>query len=212
MEFVDLFIVAVGCIVLFEGANRLDLVSSANKLRMKITNRSEEGIPDNCLSYKILNRPSEEARWNFGIESEINARPMLLFVLVILTLTAFFTILMFSASYPRIVFFILSIVFALALHSGPDSISNNERYLRIIGKQDPEKLNGHDLKFLAKNIKDYRDWPQFQVIFGLLFISIFLWPDWFFFIGVGIVLILGFIFLGSKYSIQRGVFESSPGI
>jgi len=208
MEFVDLFIVAVGCIILFEGASRLDLVSSANKLREKITNRSEEGIPDNCLSYKILNRPSEDAKWNLGIESEINARPMVLFVLVILTLTAFFTILMFSASYPRIIFFIVAIVFALALHSGPDNISNNERYLQIIVRQEPEKLNGHDLKFLTKNINDYRDWPQFQVIFGVLFLSSFFWPDWLYFIGVGIVLLLGFFFLGSKYSIQKGVFES----
>jgi hypothetical protein len=208
MEYVDFFVIAAGCVILFEGARRLDMVSHASKLREKITNRSEEGIPDNCLSYKIMNRPSEESKWNLGLESEINARPMLIFVLVILTLAAFFTILMYSASYPRIVFFILTIVFALALHSGPDHISNNELYLRIIGKQDPEKLNGHDLKFLTKNIKDYRDWPLFQVIFGILFISIFLWPDWFFFIGVGIILLLGFIFLGSKYSIQKGIFES----
>ena len=208
MEFVDFFIVAVGCIILFEGARRLDIVTRATKLRDMVTNRSEEGIPDNCLSYKILNRPAEDAKWNLGIESEINARPMVLFALVILTLAAFFTILMYSASYPRIVFFILTIVFALALHSGPDNISNNEQYLRIIVRQNSEKLNGHDLKFLTKNIKDYRDWPEFQIIFGILFISIFLWPDWFFFIGVGIILVLGFFFLGSKYSIQRGIFES----
>ena len=208
MEFVDFFIVAVGCIILFEGARRLDIVTRATKLRDMVTNRSEEGIPDNCLSYKILNRPAEDAKWNLGIESEINARPMALFALVILTLAAFFTILMYSASYPRIVFFILTIVFALALHSGPDNISNNEQYLRIIVRQNSEKLNGHDLKFLTKNIKDYRDWPEFQIIFGILFISIFLWPDWFFFIGVGIILVLGFFFLGSKYSIQRGIFES----
>ncbi len=208
MEFVDFFTIAVGCIILFEGASRLDRVSFANKLGEKIANRSEEGIPDNCVSYKILNGPSEDAKWNLGIESEINARPMVLFVLVILTLTAFLTILMFSASYPHLLFFIVAIIFALALHSGPDNISNNERYLRIIVRQDPDKLNGHDLNFLVKNIKDYRDWPQFQVIFGILFISTFLWPDWFFFIGVGIILLLGFIFLGSKYSIQKGIFES----
>ena len=208
MEYADFFIAAVGCIILFEGILRLNLVSRASKLREKITNRSEEGIPDNCLSYKILNRPSDESKWNLGLESEINARPMVLFALVILTLAAFFTILMFTASYPRIAFFILAIVFALALHSGPDSISNNERYLRIIIKQDSEKLNGHDLKFLTKNLKDYRDWPLFQVILGILFLSIFLWPDWFFFIGVGIILLLGFFFLGNKYSIQKGIFES----
>jgi hypothetical protein len=208
MEYVDFFVVAMGCIILFEGAWRLDMVSRATKSRDKITNRSEEGIPDNCLSYKILNSPTDDTKWNLGVESKINERPMVIFVLIILTLAAFFTILMYSASYPRIVFFILSFIFAIALHSGPDNISNSERYLRIITKQDPEKMNGHDLRFLVKKIKDYRSWPEFQVIFGLLFMSSFLWPDWFFFIGVGIILILGFFFLGSKYSIQKGIFES----
>ncbi|MBY8999216.1 MAG: hypothetical protein KGD60_16025, partial [Candidatus Thorarchaeota archaeon] len=81
----------------------------------------------------------------------------------------------------------------------------------VIAVQDPDELNGHDLRILTKNIKEYRSWPWFQLVFGIVFATSVFWPDWFFFVGFAVILIAGFCFLGSKYSIHRGVFGSEPG-
>ena len=212
MEYIDFLVVAVGCIIFFEAARRLDMVSSATQMSENIENKSEDGIQDNCMSYKILTRPSEGAKWGPGIGSAINDRPFVIFLLIIIALGVFGTALAYIASYPKTAFLIVAIVFALALHSGPDNISNKERYLQVIAAQNPDGMNGHDLRILAKNTKEYRSWPQFQLIFGLAFVSSFFWPDWFYFIGFGLILLAGFCFLGNKYSIQKGVFGSEPGI
>lgn len=212
MEYVDFLVLGVGCLIIFEAARRLRLISLANKLGTCISNRNEEGIQDNCLSYKILTRPSEGAKWSPGVGAAINNNPFIIFILVIITLAVFGAVLAYVSSYPKLSLLIISIVFSLALHSGPDKISNEERYLQVIAVQDPDKLNGHDLRILTTNIKEYRSWPQFQLMFGILFASAIIWPEWFFFYGLGFILIAGFCFLGSKYSIQKGVFGSAPGI
>ena len=111
-------------------------------------------------------------------------------------------------SYTHVGFFVLSLVFCLILHSGPDNISNSERYLQIIVSQDPSKMNGHDLKYLVSNINTYVSWPWFQGIFGLAFATAFIWIDAFMFYGLLLILLAGFCFLGSKYSIQKGIFQS----
>jgi hypothetical protein len=212
MEYVDFLVVAVGCIIFFEAVRRLNLISSATKVVESISNKTEEGIQDNCLSYKILTRPSEGSKWSPGIGAAINDRPFIIFMLVILALGVFGAVLAYVSSYPKIAFLIISVVFALALHSGPDKISNMERYLQIIAVQNPDELNGHDLGILTYNIKEYRSWPRFQSMFGLVFASSIFWPEWFFFIGFGFILLTGFCFLGNKYSIQKGVFGSEPGM
>ncbi|TFH08991.1 MAG: hypothetical protein E4H14_05345 [Candidatus Thorarchaeota archaeon] len=212
MEYVDFLVAAVGCIIIFEAARRLRLISSAIKFGENITNKAEEGIQDNCSSYKILTSPSEGSKWSPGIGAAINDRPFIIFLLVILALGVFGGVLAYVSSYPKAAFLIIAIVFALALHSGPDKISNMERYLQVFTVQDPVEMNGHDLRILTYNIKEYRSWPWFQLMFGLVFVSSTIWPDWFFFIGFGFILLTGFCFLGSKYSIQKGVFGSETGM
>ena len=212
MEYVDFLVVAVGCIIVIEAARRLNLISLATKVLKNISNKTEEGIQDNCISYKIMTRPSEGAKWSPGIGAAINDKPFIIFMLIILTLGVFGAVLAYVSSYPKVVFLITAVVFALALHSGPDKISNMERYLQIIAVQDTSKLNGHDLRILTTNIKEYRSWPWFQLMIGLVFVSSIFWPDWFLFIGFGFLLLTGFCFLGNKYSIQKGVFGSEPGM
>lgn len=212
MEYVDFLVLGVGCLIIFEAARRLRMISLANKVGTNISNRKEEGIQDNCLSYKILTRPSEGAKWSPGVGAAINNNPFIIFILVIITLGVLGAVLALVSSYPKLSFLITSIVFSLALHSGPDKISNEERYLQIIAVQDPNVLNGHDFRILTKSINEYRSWPQFQLMIGILFASSILWPEWFLFYGFGFILIAGFCYLGSKYSIQKGVFGSAPGI
>ncbi|MBN2228067.1 MAG: hypothetical protein JW779_00625 [Candidatus Thorarchaeota archaeon] len=169
MEYINFLIVGIGCLVLFEGARRLDLVDTAGQFSARILNKNEEGIPDNCVSYKILVSPSEGAKWSPGIGAAIGNRPFALFLLISLSLSIFGALVTYVVSYANVGFFVVAFVFSLALHSGPDKISNSERYLQIIVAQDPSRMNGHDLKFLTRNIKEYRSWPRAQAIFGLIF-------------------------------------------
>ena len=208
MEFLDFLILGVGCIIIFEAARRFDLLAQANKMKSSITNTSEDGIVDNCRSYKILWKTDTDAEWSPGVGSVINTMPFVLFMIIILTLVVFGTLLSIVPSYTRMPLLIVGIVFALALHSGPDSFSRKERYLQVIVNEKQDELNGHDLKILTDHTNSYKSWPWFQVIFGLLLATSVFWPDSFYFIGFVIVLISGFCFLGSMYSIHKGVFHS----
>ncbi|MHA1135408.1 MAG: hypothetical protein ACTSSE_02880 [Candidatus Thorarchaeota archaeon] len=143
----------VGGIIFYEATRRLLLISAAKKLSENISNREEEGIQDNCMSYKILTRPSEGAKWSPGIGAAINDRPFVIMLLIIVALGVFGAVLAYVASYPKTAFLIVSIVFALTLHSGPDNISNNERYLQVIAVQDSDELNGHDFRILTKKFQ-----------------------------------------------------------
>ena len=212
MDYIDVLILGVGSIILFEGARRYDLIRLGNRLSKQITNREEVGIEDNSLSYKILTRPSEGTKWSPGIGAAINNRPFLIFMLIILTLGLFGAVVTYVINYTKIGFLLIAIIFAVTFHSGPDNISNGERYLQVINTQDTNVLNGHDVKFIGNTIKEYRSWPLAQILFGILFMSTIFWPDGFFFYGVGLILIIGFCYLGNKYSIQRGVFDSAPRI
>jgi len=212
MEYLDFLVLAVGGITIFEAARRLYLINLANKLRNAISNMNEEGIQDNCISYKIFYSSGEGSKWSPGIGAAINDRPFVIFILIIITLGVFGAVLTLIASYPKISILIMAIVFSATFHSGPDTISTEERYLEVIVAQDQNKMNGHDLKILTKSINEYRSWPSYQLIFGLAFVTSIFWIESFLFVGFLIILIAGFCVLGSKYSIQKGIFESAPGI
>ncbi|MGY5880102.1 MAG: hypothetical protein RTV31_07615 [Candidatus Thorarchaeota archaeon] len=212
MEYLDFLILAVGCLTFFEAARRLDLIVRANRLSENISNRSEDGIQDNCISYKILNSPGDGSKWSPGIGAAISNRPFIIFLLLILALTTFGAVLTLVASYSKMPLLLVAIAFSSMFHSGPDNVSTQERYLETIVFQEPDKMNGHDLRILTENIKAYRSWPWFQLIFGLGFaISVF-WSGALMFIGFLVILIAVFYILGSKYSIQKGVFDSASGI
>ena len=212
MDYLDFLVLGIGCIILFEGARRYDLVSLATTLGKNVSNKEEAGIVDNSISYKILSRPSEGASWSPGIGAAISTRPFVIFILIILTLTVFGAVLTVVTNYSKVGFLIVAIIFALAYHSGPDNVTNEEQYLQVIVIQDPDKMNGHDLRILAQNINSYKSWPFTQIMFGLIFMTSIFWPEAFLFYGLGFILIIGFLYLGMKYSIQKGVFDSAPGI
>ena len=210
MEFIDLSIVGLGIVLLVEAISRLRLVSMADTLKDAISNTSESGIPDNSISYNILWSPSDGTEWSPGVGAALSSRPFFVMLLIILTLTGFGAILSYVPSTSKLLFLFVGIVFVLALHSGPDPITTKERYLRVIVSQDPGKMNGHDLRILATSIAAYRSWPWAQVFFGLALVSSLLWIDAFLLVGLGIIVIAGFLFLGSKYAIHKGVFVEAP--
>ena len=182
----------------------------ANTLKDAISDTSESGIQDNSISYKVLWSPSGGTEWSPGIGASLSSRPFFVLILIVLTLTGFGAILSYVPSTSKLLFLFVGIVFVLALHSGPDSITTKERYLTVITSHDPTKMNGHDLRILTTSIIAYRSWPWAQLMFGLAFAGSLLWIDAFLLVGLGIILIAGFIFLGSKYAIHKGVFVEAP--
>ncbi len=211
MEYIDWVTLGIGCLIIFEAARRLNLIRVTSELRGKISNREAEGIPDNCISYKILTSPSEDSKWSPGIGAAIDNRPFAIFLIILLILAGFETLIMYVASYEHVGLFVVAFVFALVLHSGPDKISNAERYLQTIITQDTSKLNGHDYKYLVASINVYVSWPYAQLIFGVAFATAYIWIQALMFYGLLLILLAGFCFLGSKYSIQKGIFYSDYG-
>lgn len=209
MDIIDILILSVGCMTFFEAARRLDLLKLATKLSEKIENRSETGNQENCLSYRIFMNPLSDANWKPGVGAAINERPFAMFLLVILALAFFGSVLSVVSSYSRMPFLLMALAFSFAFHSAPDKITTKELYLQIIVSQDPGKMNGHDWRILSKTIKEYIDWPRVQLIFGLLFATAFFWPNWLFFIVTVVLLIVGLLYLGCKYSITKGIYGSS---
>jgi hypothetical protein len=208
MNFISFMVLGIGCIMVIEAARRLNLIARVNRLRRKIVNKSEEGIQDNSVSYKILWNPMDDTKWKPGIGAAINNQPFILFLLIILVLTLLGAIMTLIADYTTVPFLLMTIAFSLAFHSGPDKISISEWYLQIIEHQDPSKLNGHDLKILTKNVNEYSSWPRVQLIFGLLFAMTIFIPNSFIFLDALFILLVGMVYLGSQYSITKGIFSS----
>ncbi len=212
MDIIDFLILGVGCVTFFEAARRIDLLALVKKQSNNITNRSEIGNQENCISYRMLLNPMSDRDWKPGIGAAINERPFVIFLLIILVLAITSSILALVANYSRMSVLLMVLAFSFAFHSGPDTISAKEQYLEIIVTQDPGKLNGHDLRILTKTAKEYRGWPMVQLLFGLLFATIIFWPDWLFFIEAIFLLLIGLVYLGHKYSITKGIYGSAPGI
>jgi hypothetical protein len=61
--------------------------------------------------------------------------------------------------------------------------------------------------FLFKSVA--AGWPSVQLIFGLLFTTICVWSEPFPLYVIVILLLAGFIFLSSEYSITKGIYDST---
>jgi hypothetical protein len=209
MDYITFMVLVVGCIMILEAARRLDLLVHVNRLIEKISNKSEAGIQDNSVSYKILLNPMDDPKWKPRIGAAINDKPFILFLVIILVLTILGGVLTFVADFSEAPILLMILAFSLAFHSGPDNISINERYLQIIVHQNPDELNGHDLKILAKNLNEYNSWPRTQLIFGGLFVLTYFLPSTYLFLLAVFILLAGLVYLGSKYSITKGIFGSN---
>ncbi|MFW9871399.1 MAG: hypothetical protein ACFFEL_17360, partial [Candidatus Thorarchaeota archaeon] len=73
-------------------------------------------------------------------------------------------------------------------------------------------MNGHDQNYLTAAISEFRGWSFMQGFFGFCILVAAFLPPWFLLADSILIAVLGLLYLGSKYSIHRGVFGEAPRI
>ena len=212
LEILDFFLIGIGALTLYEGARRLDMIGKANDFRKTFEGAEESGNYENSISYKIMMRPIIQSSWSPGIGSYLNDRPILLALAVVVVLALLGQAIGLAIVYSKLAIVFLGGIFAIALHSGPDRINIEEYYIQNIVNEDPTELNGYDQKYMNTSISEFRGWSMMQGFFGgCILIAAFL-PPWLLLADSLLIVILGLVYLGSKYSIQKGVFGEAPRI
>lgn len=212
MEILDFFLIAIGAVTLFEAATRLDMIRAANEFKKSFLGAQEVGSYENSTSYKIMMKPLNRASWNPGIGSYLNDRPILLFLGVIVILAIAGEAIGLAMVYPKLTIVFLGGVFAIALHNGPDKINIEENYLQQIIDEEITTMNGHDQNYLTAAFSEFRGWSFMQGFFGFCILVAAFLPPWFLLADSILIAVLGLLYLGSKYSIHRGVFGEAPRI
>lgn len=207
MEFLDICILGVGIFTFYVAAKRLDITSAAESFKNSFEDVEAEGIREESVSFRLRNEPLFLSAWTRGRFSSLNERPILFLVVFILVIAVIFEVLILAMTYTKFAVLICYVVIAVAFQNGPDDLNIDEFYLRKITRKDPNTLNGHDELFIQKAASNFKSWSRMQGVFGLSFmLSIFL-PIRFFFIGFLLLILICFLYLGYKYSIDRAIFR-----
>lgn len=206
VEILDIFLIGLGIITIYEAVQRLRMIGNTREFSEKIKATGTDGNYENSRSYRLLTTPIETVNWSPGIGAYLSERPILIAVIVAIILALFGESVGLMIGYSKVTFVFLAGIFAIAFHSGPDKISIEEHYLQKITKEDQNNLNGHDKEYIRKATSEFRERSFMQCLFGLCFLAAALLPADLFVIDTVFVLIIGFLYLGSKYSIQKGIF------
>ena len=207
MEFIDIFLLGIGIFTFFAAAKRLDMISAAEYFRNNLDGVAAEGIREDSVSFRLRKEPLFLTPWKRGRFSSLNERPILLLIAIVLVMALFFQVIVLAMTYTKFAVLIGYVVIAVAFHNGPDDLNIDEFYLRKITKKDTTTLNGHDILFIKRAVRNFKSWTRMQGVFGLSFmLSIFL-PITLLFIGFLLLILFGFLYLGYKYSVDRAIFR-----
>jgi cytochrome c biogenesis protein CcdA len=121
--------------------------------------------------------PTSDTSWKPSIATTINDGPFIIFLLIILVLGILVSTVSLVARYHRILILLIAIAFSLIFHSTPQRLAIEERYMEIITFFEPGKLNSNDRNILMNSAKKCKSWPRMQLIFGLLFATMWLWRE-----------------------------------
>ena len=207
MQFLDIFLLGIGIFTFFAAAKRLDMISAAEYFRNNLDGVAAEGIREDSVSFRLRKEPLFLTPWKRGRFSSFNERPILLLIAIVLVMALFFQVIVLAMTYTKFAVLIGYVVIAVAFHNGPDDLNIDEFYLRKITKKDTTTLNGHDILFIKRAVRNFKSWTRMQGVFGLSFmLSIFL-PITLLFIGFLLLILFGFLYLGYKYSVDRAIFR-----
>ena len=207
MEFLDIFLLGIGIFTFFAAAKRLDMISAAEYFRNNLDGVAAEGIREDSVSFRLRKEPLFLTPWKRGRFSSLNERPILLLIAIVLVMALIFQVIVLAMTYTKFAVLIGYVVIAVAFHNGPDDLNIDEFYLRKITKKDTTTLNGHDILFIKRAVRNFKSWTRMQGVFGLSFmLSIFL-PITLLFIGFLLLILFGFLYLGYKYSVDRAIFR-----
>lgn len=207
MEFLDIFLMSVGIFTFYVAAKRLDMIGAAESFKNSFEGVEAEGIREDSVSFRLRNEPLFLSPWKRGRFTYLNERPILLMIAFILVIAVVFEVLILAMTYTKFAVLIGYVVIAVAFHNGPDDLNIDEFYLIKITKKDPTTLNGHDVLFIQRAANNFKSWTRMQEVFGLSFmLSIFL-PIALLFVGFLLLILVGFLYLGYKYSVDRAIYR-----
>lgn len=210
MEPADIFTVVVLVAMLGEAYSRRELNRRADLVIKQAIASGGTPEPPRDIGVELLGMSRPPDKWNPGLGSFLNARPMLVFMIIVIILAAFLGSVGLVATVPKAILLVLAFVLAAALHSGPDRYTLFEYYLHLNTEADGVKLSNRDLGILSYVKSHFEGWVLLQAIFAVgLFVGVIL-PLQIAAVYVLLLALAMFVTLGCAYEVQKGIF-AGPG-
>jgi hypothetical protein len=206
MEPADIFTVVILVVMLGEAYSRRELTHrSGLVIELAIASGGTPQPPTN-IETELLGMPRPPDRWSPGLGSYLNARPMLVFMLIVLVLTAFLGSVGLVATVPKAILLALAFVLAIAFHSGPDRYTLFEYYLHLKSGIDGAGLDNRDLGIITHVKSQFEFWVLLQAIFAIgLYVGVIL-PLQIAAAYVILFVLIVFVVLGCAYEVEKGIF------
>ncbi|MHA2066164.1 MAG: hypothetical protein ACXABY_17470 [Candidatus Thorarchaeota archaeon] len=158
------------------------------------------------IDVELMSVPRPPNEWSPGLEAYLNARPMLIFFVIIIGLTIVLGSIGLVATVPKMMIAVLAIVLVTAFHSGPDRYTMYEYFLQISVSAELGSLNNRELGLLSHAKAHFEGWVNLQIVFALgLLVGVLLPTDFAALYVLALSLII-FLVLGYAYEIQKGIF------
>ncbi len=210
MEPADIFTIVVIVVMLGEAYSRRQLNRRADSMINQAIASGGTPEPSKDIGVELHAMPRPPDKWSPGLGSFLNARPMLVFMVILVGLTTILGSVGLVATVPKAILLVLAFVLASAFHSGPDRYTLFEYYLHSRTGIEATVLNNRDLGILTHVKSRFEIWVLMQAVFAVgLFVGVILPLQ----LAAGYVLLLVlviFVTLGYAYDVQKGIF-AGPG-
>jgi len=162
------------------------------------------------IQVELMSVPAPPNEWSPGLGSYLNARPMLIFFVIIIGGAVVLTSIGLVATVPKMILAVLAVVLVVALHSGPDLYTLVEHFLQTVAQTEVGSLSDNQIALLPHAKAHFESWILLQILFSLgLLVGVLLPINLLAYYVVTLALIV-FLALGYVYQIERGIF-ASPG-
>ena len=184
--------------------NRVDAILKDSELQGRTREFPKE------IQVELMSVPTPPDEWSPGLGAYLNARPMLIFFVIIMGWAGFLTLIGLVATVPKMILAILAVVLVVALHSGPDFYTLIEYFLQIAAETESDFLSDHQLGLLSRAKDHFEAWILLQLLFSIgLLVGVLLptEPAAYYLLAFSFII---FVVLGNVYQIERGIF-AGPG-
>ncbi|MFW9889001.1 MAG: hypothetical protein ACFFER_12510 [Candidatus Thorarchaeota archaeon] len=158
------------------------------------------------IQVELMSVPTPPDEWSPGLGAYLNARPMLIFFVIIMGWAGLLTLIGLVATVPKMILAILAVVLVVALHSGPDLYTLIEYFLQIAAEAEIDFLSDRQLGLLSRAKTHFEGWVLLQVFLSTGLLVGVLLPIDLAALYVLVLTIIIFLALGCSYQIQRGIF------